>query len=350
MPVASCRFPVPSPQRPTPSVQNPRPPLRLPFSSFVLAAALFAGGCATARLPAPTGPTPSSTGDLGGPLRQAWRYDAEAGFGETPGVIVGDLLYVGTRSGEVHAIRLETGKKAASARLFDAIETAPLPVGDNRLFVVPKSRQRPVLLQLGGGTVWTARDRVAVVLPPELVHNEVHLVTHDGQAALIDIRTGERDGEWSPPSRLRSFAIGFGSVHMRPGEIRQGDGTWTFALADTLVRFTDPVEVQRSIVAGATDGVVRSLDAATGELRWMRDLGDPMVASPTFHNGHLYVGTLGRKLFVLDDETGAILHEYRVGGRIQSRPLVYPGGVVVYAEPSHVYHFVPVSDDSSAAR
>gem|GEM_PF-1828217 len=319
-------------------------------ASFVFAAALALAGCASTRLPAPSGPTPSTTGDLGGPLRQAWRYDAEAGFGETPGVIVGDLLYVGTRSGEVRAIRLETGKKVAIAKLFDSIETAPLVVGESRLFVVPKSRQRPVLLQLGGGTVWTARDRVAVSQPPSLVQNDVHLVTHDGQAAQIDVQTGERHGGWSPPSRLRSFAFGYGSVHMRAGEIRQGNGSWTFVLADSLVRFTAPVETSSVLVVGATDGAVRSLNSDDGDLRWMRDLGDPMTAAPTLYNGRLYVGTLGRKLFVLDAATGEILHEYRVGGRIQSRPLVYSGGVIVFAEPSHVYHFVPAADETPAAR
>lgn len=314
--------------------------MRLRFLLAVLAAAL--AGCASARLPAPTGPTPTATGDLGGPLRQAWRYDAEAGFGETPGVIVGNLLYVGTRSGEVRAIRLETGKKVAIAKLFDSIETAPLPVGDNRLFVVPKSRQRPVLLQLGGETVWTARERIPVSAQPSLEERFIRVTGRDWTGLLLNRETGDvieqRTFERRPVRNLGLLA--YHDPH--------GGQVVVFSLADSTVRGTSPEMTPFGVALGATDGALRMIEGDT--LRWMRDLGDPITAAPTFYNGRLYVGTLGRNLFVLDAATGAILQETRVGGRIQSRPLVYPGGVIVFAEPSHVYHFVPATDETPAAR
>ena len=293
-------------------------------------------------MPAPSGPTPSTTGDLGGPLRQAWRYDAEAGFGETPGVIVGDLLYVGTRSGEVRAIRLETGKKVAIAKLFDSIETAPLVVGESRLFVVPKSRQRPVLLQLGGGTVWTARERIPVSDRPNLEDRYIRVTGQDWTGLLLNRETGEvvEQKRFERQTARRNWLLAYDDPHAGREIV--------LSLADSTVRGTSPEMTPFGVAMGATDGALRMIE--DGTLRWMRDLGDPMTAAPTLYNGRLYVGTLGRKLFVLDAATGEILHEYRVGGRIQSRPLVYSGGVIVFAEPSHVYHFVPAADETPAAR
>lgn len=370
---------------------------------------LVFGACGSSRLPLPEAPLPRVS--LDAPLRSAWRTNADAAFGETPALVEGGVAYVGTRKGEVLAVRLASGKILARYDVHDAVETAPVLLPGNRLLVLPASRQRPRVLTLGSTSTASLPERsatAAFATPASLVlvqpsgtvlgyapasleeqwrvagtspvaavaaceearpcGNVLLVIDRSGTARLIDPATGQGTATFHVAAPVLAAALfegaGFGGdgpvavVTTGRGQVvaaRTGDAAplWTYAHPDPTVRLTAAVratgEAGRALlVVGGTDGAVRALDARTGALVWQHAAGSPVVGAPAVDGNRVYAGTLGRTLVVLDASTGEERQVLPVGGRVRSSPLVTGSGVLVFSEPSHFYHFVPAANAPAA--
>ncbi|MEM6337396.1 MAG: PQQ-binding-like beta-propeller repeat protein, partial [Bacteroidota bacterium] len=68
------------------------------------------------------------------PLRQAWRYNASAGFGPGSALAADGLVIVSTRKGDVHAIEAETGRRKGIRKVVEVAEGAPV-LTSNYLYV-----------------------------------------------------------------------------------------------------------------------------------------------------------------------------------------------------------------------
>lgn len=382
----------------------------IPLTCLVCIGLLAGMGCRSIKInPAPPvtsadwvteGDSPQrqhiARGALTPPLAEAWVYNAHAGFGLTSPIIWHDVVLVGTRRGEVHAIDRTTGRKRGTEEFGEAIEGSPVLDGD--VLYVPSAwggravtaynvrtgatRWRfegpPVeagLLILGdrlitadlegtvraldvqnGEALWEqalSGGSTGVYATPLAVDaDQIAVADDNGQVALLtaasgDVRWTQRlpapvyrtpatDGErlFVPTTRGRLVAL----------DVRDGQTVWTQALPDTTVRFTAPAYRDGTVVVGTSDGRLFSLSAATGEVQWKATVGESLVATPLLTADLVYVGGMDRHLYALDARTGDEVWTYELEGRVKSPMAARDGFLVVLAEPRLVYGFTTSTD------
>ncbi|MGI9175260.1 MAG: PQQ-binding-like beta-propeller repeat protein [Rhodothermales bacterium] len=335
--------------------------------------------------------------DVAPPLEEAWVYDADAGFGNVSPLLLGDVVLVATRQGEVHGINLATGKREGSSEFGEAVEGTPV-VQDGILYVpnawgrktlfaydlrhgrtLWKSNGTPVeagLLLLdgtlyaadvegvlraidaaNGEVLWEeALDTMTTIHAAPLRAGEGRIVVADDRGRVRALSTeqeerflwqqeleapvystpaADENTVYIPTTRGQLFALDAAQGHVR----------WHYAIEDATVRFTAPALSGTDLVLAGTDGVVRMLDAETGDVRWTYQAKEAITAPPLFTRDVIYIGTMGKKLYALDRATGELLWEEELRGRIKSGMAAREGYLVVLTEPSHVYLFKTKTSD-----
>ena len=85
---------------------------------------------------------------------------------------------------------------------------------------------------------------------------------------------------------------------------------WQFAPA-AKVEPTAPVAAGGLVFAGGSDGIVRALDAATGQVRWTAYTGGAVYYPPTIADGRALVGSADGWAYAFDAASGKLLWRFR---------------------------------------
>lgn len=93
---------------------------------------------------------------------------------------------------------------------------------------------------------------------------------------------------------------------------------------------TTPLVHDGVIFVHASDGSVRALDAASGEVLWkfQREGGVSIKRNMALYGDKLYLGTADNHLVALDAKTGKLIWDSPSGGPIHGGPLVVDGSIV----------------------
>jgi outer membrane protein assembly factor BamB/predicted phosphodiesterase len=92
------------------------------------------------------------------------------------------------------------------------------------------------------------------------------------------------------------------------------------------------------VVFASTDGNIYGLNAANGKEVWRCKTDRPIVASARIADGVVYIGSSEGKFRALDLASGKILWEFdRLGGFVETKPLVYDGKVIFGAWDQYLY-------------
>ena len=157
----------------------------------------------------------------------------------------------------------------------------------------------------------------------------------------IDATIPETVGvRWSVPANRGEHSASKGSPMPTPsGDILVADDTGriqSIAVDGTTNWATDlsdakwgshgtPAIAEGSAYVGTYDGVVSAVSVADGEVLWQTEVGDAAAASPTYHEGRLYVAveyaTPSGTVVVMDAESGEV--EWR-----DDRPTDHPHSTV----------------------
>jgi outer membrane protein assembly factor BamB len=148
------------------------------------------------------------------------------------------------------------------------------------------------------------------------------------------------DVQWAVPANRGDHTASKGSPMLTPsGDILVADDTgriqsiatdgttnWSTALSDDdRGSHGTPAIADGTAYVGTYDGVVSAVSVADGEIEWQTDVGDAAAASPTYHEGRLYVAveyaTPSGTVVVMDAETGDV--EWR-----DDRPTDHPHSTV----------------------
>ncbi len=106
---------------------------------------------------------------------------------------------------------------------------------------------------------------------------------------------------------------------------------------------TAPVAAYDMVYLGASDGIVRALDATTGALRWKAYTGGAIRLPPTLWNGRAYVGSGDGWVYCLNALNGEQLWRFRVAPRERKIPVygsllsTWPAAAGVLVEKGIVY-------------
>lgn len=331
------------------------------------------------------------------PLREDWSYNAGGGFGPYGPLVYGKYVIVGTRTGEVHVVSSDRGKKVGSRSFGDAVNGSPeirgsvmyvpsawgrkrsvaaydlatgaikwtygkMPVeaslllaADIVVFVDASSTVRALTVRRGE-PVWSRTlDRDAWVRSsPVLVDGHTVVVADDrGRVYGLDLATGTE--HWRANiggAVVETPASGAGAVFVSTTrgrlyalDSKNGAIHWIENASDSRVRFTSAAVSDDVIVVGASDGTVRSLNSEDGTTNWTWH-GDGVIAGAAVIAGDkVFFGSMSRMAYALDLRSGALLWSHEVRGRIKSAPAVGHNAVYFLSEPRYLYRFVPEEED-----
>ena len=105
------------------------------------------------------------------------------------------------------------------------------------------------------------------------------------------------------------------------------------------VRLTSPAVTEDVVVFATSDGLVTAADARTGSIRWTYENQEAISATPLISGNLVFFGDMVKRLRALDLETGDLIWETELEGRVKSAMAAAGGSLVVLAEPRHVYLF-----------
>lgn len=328
------------------------------------------------------------------PLEERWAFNAGAGFGSVSPLIIDEVVFVATRKGEVHAIEMETGRRLGQSEFGDTIEGTP--VYDDGMLFVPVGWGRRALIGydlLRGSSVWkvkgapinaglliysdvviaaddessvrayhksdgeivweTSLGEGAGVIASPLLAGELLIVADDrGHVAALNPDDGSLvwsttvDAPVHSPPASNGAAIFIPTTRGRLVALNLDDGSqdWTFSLDSHESYVASPAVSDGQIVFGASDGNVRSLEAASGDLQWSSSADAVIAAPPLITSDVVYIGSMRSKLIALDRESGEKVWEEELGGRIKSGFAAKGNRLVILTEPRHVYMYESTTD------
>ncbi|MEK7281213.1 MAG: PQQ-binding-like beta-propeller repeat protein [Chloroflexota bacterium] len=149
----------------------------------------------------------------------------------------------------------------------------------------------------------------------------IYVTSRQGQVFALNLEQREKrlifpaSGEWKYPTEGKGMGVVYGNPTLADGKI----------------------------YVGTLDGVVYSLDRATGRELWRKSLGGAIVGRPEVAGERLLVGA-GRKLYALDLETSQLLwpEPFTTKARIWASPVV-GGDKVFVASMDHSIYAVDVA-------
>ncbi|MEA1958437.1 MAG: PQQ-binding-like beta-propeller repeat protein [Chloroflexota bacterium] len=197
-------------------------------------------------------------------------------------VVVDDLLYVGSMTGQVVA--------------FDDISADGNPYDE---------------------PWWSYPDETAISYiygDPVVDNGSVYIGCYSGKVYVLNASRGYR--EWIYPSESYVGAI-VGSPAVAEGTLYFGSSDKNLYAINTSTRqlewqpfetdgkiWSTPVVYNGTVYIGSFDHNLYALDALSGDVLWQFETGGAIASTPLIYNGAIYFGSLDRKFYALDAVTG----------------------------------------------
>jgi outer membrane protein assembly factor BamB len=335
--------------------------------AFVAAAALLAGCSLFGEKKAPPSPLPEFQSSLN--VGTAWRLSiGSARDGFLQPAVVENALYVATGGGTVMRVDPASGNSVWSTDVEAKISAG---VGaDGFTVAVATPRGEVIALDADGRIRWRAQVTSDVLSPPLVGRGLVVVRSTDHRLSAFDADSGKRRWVFTrqlPPLTLRAstemaFAgdnvlVGYPGGRLVAVALANGAARWEAPVSEPkgtteVERLADvlgPVAVVGGLACAASfQGRVMCADAATGSLRWARELsaGGGVARDPRT----VYVVDATSQVHAFAVEGGASLwRNDRLMHRQLTTPLALPGAVVVGDLEGYV-HFLSSAEGSLLAR
>jgi eukaryotic-like serine/threonine-protein kinase len=321
---------------------------------------------------------------------RAWRFDAGSPVRSTALLNIGNA-YFGTAKGIFFALQQKTGQLKWKFSTGEAIHSSAA-CKDGRIYFSDNGQTLYCLKESNGELIWKKKLGTPRSYPwrfdyyyssPVLFDNRIYIGSDDGKLYVLNAADGKTAWTFDTPGLVRSTpAIADGHVFFGDTggtfyclDLRQGKKVWTFNVIcqplnldtigfDRKAILGAPVIADHSIIFGARDGYLYSLDIATGKTNWTVDhevswiistvaVRDSLLvtgtsdgrfiqavnvytgkevwklhtqqanwSSPLIVNDKVYEGSYDGQLFCLDLHTGRRISQYLTDEMILSSPVV----------------------------
>ncbi|MFW3145607.1 MAG: PQQ-binding-like beta-propeller repeat protein [Thermoplasmatota archaeon] len=255
---------------------------------------------------------PSNTGrtttDLSDPLKGevflSWEFRADSSIGTAVIAEEGWCVF-GTSNGTVYKLNSEFGSLEWSYNVGAPIFSTPLYIEEtNDLAVCDSSGMVTALSMEEGAQLWT-------------------FDTGSGKE-IISSPNGPGD------------MIYFGSYDSKFYSLKpDGTPSWDYIGCQGWIH-TTPAVHDNNLYFGSCDGMLRCLDALTGEHKWNFSAAY-IPSSPAIMEGRIYFGSYDSNMYCLDAGDGELIWSTALGGDIQSSPAVNAEKVMVGANDGLLY-------------
>ena len=274
------------------------------------------------------------------PLVPVWEYDANAGFSPYAVVAEGGYIFIANLKGEIHAVNIETGKKALVHNFGSAIFAGPVIDGSVLYVALSKGQESFIAFDMKSASTLWKTELGGIEASPLLVGVRLYVVSLWGGLSCVDKHDGKvlwtyKDSDESNPSLMRSPPVSDGTIVVfcrDDGSIfavkaDSGNLVWR-AKVDRAIP-SAPLIAEGALYVGSLDSCFYSFDLSTGAMRWRAKLDGRIFASPALGSNTVYVGTGSGSVYCLDRDAGRTEWKFQAQSGISAAPII--SGDVIYA-------------------
>lgn len=305
--------------------------LRLP-SGTVISLRDSEGGVVRGRYAEPGTPVTSGQWLLTtARLFRPWRRQLKIPAGIAPGVS-GESVYVGSGTGNVHALAAPTGasrwRHAAGAAV-----TSGAAVANGIVYVGCQDSTFHALDAATGDLRWDSKAEGAIYSSPAVSAGMVYFGADDGHVYALDASTGELFWKYNVGHAVRQpVLIAADTVyapctggHLHALDTASGAQQWSPSVG---ISVGGPLAEAGTVYVSQSNGHVYALNASSGERRWIYNA--QCATNAVLGTGTVYVRSNGMQMMAFDADTGAIRWQQPVpgtpsGGLVLAGDLLYTG-------------------------
>ncbi|MFC1587611.1 PQQ-binding-like beta-propeller repeat protein [Planctomycetota bacterium] len=262
-------------------------------------------------------------------------------------------IFVGDKSGNLHALFAESGKLCWRQEIGEAIDTSPVVV-DGTVYAGSNNGKLYAFNAKTGVTKWEFPTGGPIASTPAVTGDTVYLCSTDKYLYAINAKNGNRKWEkkigdkiFASPTVVdgRIFVGMFNNQKMYAYDNKIGQKIWEKEIGRVL--YSSPTAGDGYIFFGtashAEDDPEKlkrffyALDTDTGEILWKVDVKCDISSTAAFVNGVVYVGARDGQIYALDAEKGKEYWRAELGGAIFSTPALVDGKMFVGCLDGYVY-------------
>ncbi len=311
------------------------------------------------------------------PLEKLWTFATRHGRarieafpavddGLSSAVLAGGRVFVGGHDGYLYALDAASGEKLWEFETGGRVVSTPAVAG-GRVFFGSADNYIYALDAADGTLIWKAESGVrefcrisyrGVRSSPVAVNGHLFIGGCDGRIRAFDVSTGrllwlldsQTEGSYASPAYAEG-TVYTGSDGLRRSALfaidaASGQVKWRKDLSRQL--YATPAVAGSVVYAHVRDDHVYALNVEDGSVRWKTPAPAPQhgssvftdltKSSPALTPDHLLVG-IGRALVAMERKTGTILWRSETGGKVDSSPLVVGDTVYVGSDDGVFYAF-----------
>jgi len=329
--------------------------------------------------------------DLNGEPALQWTFDS-GGPVISSAAISGGRVFVGSKTGKVHALGLADGMEIWATQTEGAVEATPCVV-EGRVYVGSSDGKLYAFDAEDGSIIWKYEtgDRILGGATWGLGSDGktvwILVGSYDGGVHCVNAMTGERVWLY----QTESYVNGTPAVHpkgivivggcdanlymlsLRDGneigrvdtgayiassvaisgdlgyvghyenaviacDIAKREVTWTYRNRN-FPYFSSAAVGPRMVVIGGRDKTLHAIDRKSGALLWEFPARDGIDSSPVLVRNRVVFGSDDGRLYGVDAETGEEAWSYQIGAALKASPALASGKIVIGAEDGVIYAF-----------
>lgn len=296
-------------------------------------------------------------------LRTDWRRSVDGGFGESSErfnvVYENDSLYFVTKRGVIYQIDAQDGHRIkrvkidagadVSAGLAKNGDLVYLSTYDAELIAVSLSEEKEV---------WRKTLTSEILSEVGVAANKLAVQTSDGWLSVLDANTGEtiwRTKESVPALTVRGTNVpvivggkviaGFSNGQLKSYALFNGKDAWSFEVGKPegkyeIERLTDVdgrlLLSDKTLFSTAYNGTISAIDVNNGTALWQRSI--PSALSTAVIDDLVIVIDQESNIFALNAKSGSVVWEQdRLAGRDLISPVVFNGQIATIDRAGYVH-------------
>jgi outer membrane protein assembly factor BamB len=265
-----------------------------------------------------------------------------------------DTVYIGSATGELFAVRAQTGalrwrKPVGAVGATPAVERGLIYVGTADGYLICLDAQT-------GDERWRYQSRGTIAEPPVVTSKVVVFSNEADQVYGLDALTGSYKWQYKPQESPEEYTLrghagvavdgelvftGFSNGSMVALRLENGSVAWSTSLKGDADKFVDvdgtPVVVGQSVYVTSSSGGLYALDKTTGLVRWRVPIFDAAAPGATGTTGslsaddrRLYVAAADLGIYALDHDGNVVWRQGTRGGGEPATPVV-AGELLLYS-------------------